>query len=99
MFYLIFLSAQVKLCAIITHKHGINELAYKLLNNLRFKTLPKIEILLKCFNLMDWSPSTQSPCQNENFANSSKKVQKISHETFPEVHCFKWKLESVSNIL
>ena len=84
---------------IFTTSETMCELAHKLLNNLKFRILRNFEILRKCLNLIDWWPSAQSPCQNENFDNSSKKVQKISHETFPEVHCFKWKLESVSNIL
>ena len=32
-------SPQVKLCEIITYKHGIYELPHELLNNLRLKTL------------------------------------------------------------
>ena len=35
MFYQIFLSPQVKRWAIITHKHGIHDLAHDLPNNLR----------------------------------------------------------------
>ena len=35
MFYQTFLSPQVKQCAIITYKHGIYELPYKLPNDLR----------------------------------------------------------------
>ena len=32
--------------------------------------------------------SAQSPCQNENFVNTSKKVLKNSNYTFPVVHYF-----------
>ena len=39
MFYQIFLSPQVKRCAIITYKHDIYELPDKLPNDLRLKTL------------------------------------------------------------
>ena len=39
MFYQIFLSAQVKRCAIITYKHGIYELPHELPNNLRLRIL------------------------------------------------------------
>ena len=39
MFYQIFLSAQVKRCAIITYKHGINELPHKLPNELDLGSL------------------------------------------------------------
>ena len=35
MFYQIFLSPQVKRCAIITYKHGIHELLHELPNDLR----------------------------------------------------------------
>ena len=35
MFYQIFLSPQVKRCAIITYKHGIYELPHELPNDLR----------------------------------------------------------------
>ena len=37
MFYKIFLSPQVKRCAIITYKHGIYELPHELPNNLRLE--------------------------------------------------------------
>ena len=39
MFYQIFLSPQMKRCAIITYKHGICELPHKLPNNIRLGTL------------------------------------------------------------
>ena len=39
MFYQIFLSPQVKLLAIITYKHGINELPHELPKDLRLKIL------------------------------------------------------------
>ena len=39
MFYQIFLSTQVKRSAIITYKHGIYELPYKLPNYLRLRIL------------------------------------------------------------
>ena len=35
MFYQIFLSPQVKRCAIVTYKHGIYELPHELPNNVR----------------------------------------------------------------
>ena len=37
MFYQIFLSPQVKLCAIITYKHGIYELPHELSNDLIYE--------------------------------------------------------------
>ena len=39
MFYQIFLSPQVKRCAIITYKHGIYELPHELPNDLRLRKL------------------------------------------------------------
>ena len=39
MFYQIFLSPQVKQCAIITDKHGIYKLRHELPNNLRLRIL------------------------------------------------------------
>ena len=39
MFFQILFSSQVKQCAIITYKHGIFELSYKLLNDLRLRIL------------------------------------------------------------
>ena len=39
MFHQIFLSPQVKRCAIITYKHGIYELAHELPNNVRLRIL------------------------------------------------------------
>ena len=39
MFYQILLSPQVKLCTIITYKHGVYELAYDLPNNGRLRML------------------------------------------------------------
>ena len=42
MFYQIFLSPQVKRCAIITYKHGIYKLPHELPNDLRLKDLRKL---------------------------------------------------------
>ena len=50
MFYQIFLSPQLKRCAIITYKHDIYELRHKLVNDLRlnesFEGFAKMKILL-----------------------------------------------------
>ena len=46
MLYQIFLSPQVKQCAVITYKHGIYELLHELLNNLRLTILMKILLML-----------------------------------------------------
>ena len=53
MFYQNFVSAQVKRCAIITYKHGIYELPYELLNDLRLGILGYQEILGKCLNFIE----------------------------------------------
>ena len=78
MFCQIFLLLQEKRCAIITYKRGIYEFPHELLNDLRLKILGNDEILRKYLNLMDWWSSAQSACQNENFLNSKKIVQKNS---------------------
>ena len=44
MLYQIFLSPQVKRCAIIAYKHGIYELPDEFLNNLRLSVLGNLEI-------------------------------------------------------
>ena len=51
MFYQIFLSPQVKRCAIITYKHGICELSHELPNNLRVRILGNNEISNKVSKL------------------------------------------------
>ena len=54
MFYQIFLSPQVKRCAIITYKHGIYELPHELPNDLRLRILENYqEISGKCLNLIE----------------------------------------------
>ena len=50
----IFLSPQVKRCAVITCKHGIYELPQELLNDLRFRILGNWEISGKCLNFIEW---------------------------------------------
>ena len=54
MFYQIFLSPQVKQCAIITYKHGIYELPHELPNNLRLRILGNEEILGNTLNFIEW---------------------------------------------
>ena len=51
MFYQIFISPQVKRCAIITYEHGIYELPHELPNNLRLKDLRKLENIRKLSKL------------------------------------------------
>ena len=62
MFYQIFLSPQVKRCAIITYKHGIYELPHEFPNDLRYRILENYEISGKCLNFIEWYPSAQSLC-------------------------------------
>ena len=75
-FYQIYLSPQVKRCAIITYKHGIYESPQELPNELRLRILGDGKISGKCLNSIEWYPSAQSPCQNENFINTSKTLLK-----------------------
>ena len=69
MFYQIFLSPQVKRCAIISYKNGIYELPHELPNDLR---------LTKYEQSVTWNDSTvpSLPSQNKSFANTSKKLLK-----------------------
>ena len=53
MFYQIFLSPQVKLCAIITNEHDIYELPHELPKDFRLKILANWEILGKCLNSIE----------------------------------------------
>ena len=72
-FYQIFFSPQVEQCAITTYKHGIYELPHELSNDLRLRISGNQEIPRKFENLIERQPSAHSPCQNENFVNTSKK--------------------------
>ena len=76
MLYQIFRSRQVKRCTTITYKHGIYELPHELPNDLRLKILENQEISGKFLKSIEWYPSVQSLCQNENFVNPSKKLLK-----------------------
>ena len=53
MFYQIFLSPQMERCAIITYKHGIDELPDELPNDLRLRILKNGEISRKFLNLIE----------------------------------------------
>ena len=57
MFYQIFLSPQVKRCAIITYKHGIYELPYELPNDLRLRKLENIRKLSKPHRMIAQCPA------------------------------------------
>ena len=65
MCYQIFLSPQVKRCAIITDEHVIHELSQALPKDLRLTILGNREISGKCLNFIEQKFSTQSSCQNE----------------------------------
>ena len=52
MFYQIFLSPQVKRCAIITYKHSIYELPHELPNDLRLRKLGNIRKLSKLHRII-----------------------------------------------
>ena len=53
-FYQIFLSAQVKRCALTTYKHGIYELPHELPNDLKLRILGNSKISGKCLNFIEW---------------------------------------------
>ena len=57
-------------------KFCIYELPHQLTNDLRLRILRYEEISEKCLNFIEWWPSFQSSCQNENFVNASKKLLK-----------------------
>ena len=53
-FYQVFLSPQVKRCAIITYIHGIYELQHELSNDLTLTILGNYEISGNCLNSIEW---------------------------------------------
>ena len=53
MFYQLFISPQVKQCAIITYKHGIYEQPHKFHNDLRLRISGDKKISVKCLNLIE----------------------------------------------
>ena len=54
MFYQIFLSWQVKWCAIISNKQSVYELPHELPNDLRLRILGNNEKLGKSGNVLEW---------------------------------------------
>ena len=76
MFHQIFVSSQVKWCVIITYKHGIYEFPYELPNDFRLRILENYEISGKCINFIELQPTVQSPCKNESFVNTNRKLLK-----------------------
>ena len=76
MFYQIFVSAQAKRCAIATYKNGIYELPHELLKVLKFRILENYEISGNGLIFIERYPSAQSPCKNEIFVNTGRKLLK-----------------------
>ena len=60
MFYQIFFSPQVKICAII-FKHGIYQMPNESPNVLRLRILNNYEISVKCLNPAPGQPSAPAP--------------------------------------
>ena len=50
-------------------------------------------------NTKELQPNAQSPFENENLANTSKKLLKNRNWTFPVVRYFTWKVQFASNTL
>ena len=63
MFYQIFLSPQVKRCAIITYKHDIYELPYELPNDLRLRILGNKEKSENCLDFIEDSLVSSPPAK------------------------------------
>ena len=80
MFYQIFLSLEVKRCAIISYKHGIYELSHELPNDLRLRKLGNRGKVSK-FHRM--TAKCQSSCQIEILLIVAKKSQKMAIKLFP----------------
>ena len=94
MFYQIFLSPQVKQCAIITNKHGIYELPHKLPNDLRLRKLGNIRKLSKLHRTI-----AQCSVHLPKWKFCWRKLLKNRNLTLTVVHYFTWKLELVSDVL
>ena len=76
MFYSILISPQVNRLEILTYQEGIYELPHELPSDLRLRNLGNLEKLEKWLNFIELPNSAQTPCQNKNFVNTSKKVTK-----------------------
>ena len=81
-FYWIFISPQVKGGVIITYKDSMYEFHHQLLNEFRLRILRNLEISGNCLNFIEWWPSAQSPCQNESFVNTRRKLMKKKIKLF-----------------
>ena len=80
-----FLSPQVKRCAIITYKHGVYELPHALPNGLRLRKLENIRKVSKLHRI----PSL--PVKMKIFLIKAKKFRKIAIKPFP------WRIISHKN--
>ena len=80
-----FLSPQVKRCAIITYKHGVYELLHALPNGLRLRKLENIRKVSKLHRI----PSL--PVKMKIFLIKAKKFRKIAIKPFP------WRIISHKN--
>ena len=60
MFYQVFLSPEVKKCAVISNKHGIYELPHEFPDDLRLRILGNNERSGKCPNFKELYPSAHS---------------------------------------
>ena len=61
MFYQIFVSPQVKRCAITTYKHGIYKLSHELPNHLKLKKLGNIRKLSIPHRMIAQRPAQPTP--------------------------------------
>ena len=63
MFYQMFLSPEVKRCAIFTYKHGIYELPHELPNDLRLTKLGNIRKVSKPHRMIAQRPAPSPPAK------------------------------------
>ena len=93
MFYQIFLSLQVKRCAIIAYKHSIYDLSYELLNHLASQEMRKhYESIQTPLNDMPVPSPTPPKKKIKILLILAKTLQKIARTFFTR------KLEAVPNI-
>ena len=73
----------MKPSVIISNKHGTKALHHELPNDFRLGNLGNYESSGKSQNLRELEPSAQSPPQNLNFVNTSKKLLKYRNQNYP----------------
>ena len=93
MFYQIFLSPQVKRCAIITYKYGIYELPHELPNDKKTQDLKKLENIRKLSKRHRMIPQRPVPPPKWKFCQYQKKTLEKQKLNFSVVHYLTWKLE------